>query len=412
MALAAQPAGLYRLIAGGIERLGYQEATLPPARFAWRDRGVYLITGGGGALGQAVAHWVKRNAPGATIIAMGRTRPVDADDTFITADAANRDAVTGMVARIRAEYGALHGVFHCAGLLRDGPLRGKAEADLAAVLAPKLAGARNLDDAIGTEPLDAFVLFSSLSGVFGNPGQADYAMANAALDHFAEARASRVAAGACHGATVSIAWPLWQDGGMRMSAEAVRLMGQTTGLAPLPLAEGLDLLERAMAASFPRVAVAYGEGAKIRARFAMDPPPRPAATPGAQKHRRAEEPPRGGIARLRGGQLKVSAEDLAPNVELTEYGFDSIGFTQFANALNDRFGLEIGPTLFFECQTIDLLAEKLADTHGGMLAGQLGLFTEALAEVPCQTQARPQSPAPQGRRLPKHPLMIPLRSSP
>lgn len=390
--LAEQPAGLYRRAHGRFERLGHEEAALPPGDFPWRNTGVYLVTGGGGALGQAVARWVKEKAPGAIVIRMGRTRPADADETFIAADAANRDEVTGMIAMIRARHGALHGVFHCAGLLRDAPLREKTTEDFAAVLAPKLTAARILDEAIGAEPLDAFVLFSSLSGVFGNPGQADYALANAALDLFAEDRARRVAAGTRHGATISIAWPLWQDGGMRMSPETIRLMGQTTGLAPLPLAHGLDALQRAMAARFPRLAIGFGEGVKIRARFTMDPPPPPAVSPSRRpsaglRNRLAEE-----LLACAAGQLKVSVEDLATNVELTEYGFDSIGFTQFANALNDRFGLEIGPTLFFECQTIDLLAEKLADTHGGMLGERLGLVTEAPASPPA-APVRPPQPA-------------------
>ncbi len=97
----------------------------------------------------------------------------------------------------------------------------------------------NLDQAIGAEPLDLFLLFGSISGALGNPGQADYAAANAFLDAFAAERETRRRAGLCHGRTLSVDWPLWRDGGMRMSPEAERLMTRTTGLTVLESAARL-----------------------------------------------------------------------------------------------------------------------------------------------------------------------------
>src|SRR5690606_28550308 len=119
--------------------------------------------------------------------------------------------------------------------------------DLRAVLAPKGTGAVALDRAIGNAQLDFFVLFSSISGVTGNAGQVDYAAANAFLDGFAEARERRRQRGECHGRTLSIAWPLWRDGGMTLDPEQSKIMTRLTGLAPLPTQLGIELLAAALA---------------------------------------------------------------------------------------------------------------------------------------------------------------------
>ncbi|MCP2937652.1 ketoreductase domain-containing protein, partial [Salmonella enterica subsp. enterica serovar Typhimurium] len=78
-----------------------------------------------------------------------------------------------------------------------------------AVLAPKIAAARLLDEATRDDPLEAFVLFSSLAGAHGNVGQSVYAYANAWLDDYAEMRGQAVAEGRRRGRTLALAWPLW-----------------------------------------------------------------------------------------------------------------------------------------------------------------------------------------------------------
>jgi polyketide synthase PksN len=87
------------------------------------------------------------------------------------------------------------------------------------VLAPKVAGLINLDNASRDMALDFFILFSSTSAVFGNPGQADYSAANAFMDVYARYRNSLRSSRQRTGITLSINWPLWKDGGMHVDAE-------------------------------------------------------------------------------------------------------------------------------------------------------------------------------------------------
>lgn len=382
---AAAPAGArLRAEDGALWQESFTPVAVAPHPAPWRDGKVYLITGGLGGLGRLLAIAIRASTPTATIVLAGRSPLTDESRAWLNsqgaeiehevADLADASAVTALVAGIRRRHGRLDGVIHAAGVMKDALLARKTPEQLAAVLAPKVAGALNLDRAIGTEPLDFFVLFSSLSGVFGNPGQVDYAAANGFLDGFAAAREVRRRAGLAEGRTVSIAWPLWADGGMTIDAASQALMTRTTGLVPLETTDGLAALAAALGADTPRLLVAAGDPEKVRRRIMGEPvvtPVQPApvamALPGLNEQVLAA------LMAAAARQIKVTLEDLAADVELTEYGFDSIGFTQFANALNEQFELELTPTVFFEYPTLAGLAEHLTAAHGATLAAHLGV---------------------------------------
>jgi amino acid adenylation domain-containing protein len=391
-----------------------------PAR-PWREDGVYLVTGGAGGIGRLLARDILDHAPGATVVLAGRSPLAGERATWLTglqgegrrieyrqADMADGSAVQALVQGIRGEHGRLDGVFHCAGLIDDQPLARKDAATLTCVLAPKVAGVCHLDRALADGPLDFLVLFSSLSGVFGNPGQADYAAANAFLDRYAEDREARRARGLCQGRTLAVAWPLWREGGMALSAEAVRLMRQTTGLDELATDAGLDALAHALAGDACGALVMAGDAARLRRRVAeLNRPPAavaPAAPAAASAAGSLRGPVLAALTDCVCALLKVERDDLDAEVELTEYGFDSIGFTQFANAINERFGLEITPTLFFEHPTLASLTDCLAGAHGNEMAAALGIAEQpappvveaapvaAWGDVPAEAPAAPPPP--------------------
>ncbi len=121
-------------------------------------------------------------------------------------DATDADAVRDRAVRLSAE-GPVHGVLHCAGVLRDAYVLRKETADAADVIAAKLTAAVALDEATADWPLDCFVVYSSVSGALGSPGQADYAFANAAADALVALRARRVRAGLRRGGPCRSAGP-------------------------------------------------------------------------------------------------------------------------------------------------------------------------------------------------------------
>ena len=155
-------------------------------------------------------------------------------------------------------------MIHCAGVLRDGLLINKTDEALHAVLAPKVDGAVCLDEATRGEPLDFFVLCSSLAAVSGSAGQTDYALANAFLDHFAAWRQALTAAGRRNGVTRAINWPLWQDGGMRLADQATERLAETIGLRALRSDEGIRALEACLRAEWPSVQVLCGDVGRIQ----------------------------------------------------------------------------------------------------------------------------------------------------
>jgi len=186
-------------------------------------------------------------------------------------DVTRAEGVQQLVREITATFGPVSGVIHSAGVIRDEFLLKKAATDFDAVLAPEIAGAINLDLATREHRLDFFAPCSSVAGALGNPGQGDYATGNAFLDAFAEQRQQFVRAGERSGQSVSINWPLWRDGGMRLDAANEKLLEQRTGLTPLETSDGLRALTVALASGATQVMVLAGDVKRLRRVFAAEP---------------------------------------------------------------------------------------------------------------------------------------------
>lgn len=227
-------------------------SALPP-------RGTYVITGGLGGLGLAVAERLaERGAANLILIArqplppraewaalvtsgrrdcaaQARVRKVLALEArgaaveVIAVDVASARELGRALRRVTQKHGRITGVFHAAGVLDDGLLETKSRASMDAVLLPKIAGTRALDAALRASPPDFLVLFSSISAFAGLPGQIDYAAANAFLDCYAQSRKGD----RCK--VVSIGWSQWGEVGM-----AAALNSSSQGLDALPdeLGEG------------------------------------------------------------------------------------------------------------------------------------------------------------------------------
>ena len=184
---------------------------------------------------------------------------------FKQVDVSDREQVKALMEGIREECGGLHGIVHSAGVLRDGFIVKKSEEELEQVLAPKVAGLVNLDEASRGQELECFVLFSSTSGALGNVGQADYAAANAFMDAYAEYRNGLVRAGERHGRTLSVNWPLWAHGGMQVDAAKLKMLQQELGMSAMSSESGIRALYRAWASGQSQVLVVEGDAPRLRA---------------------------------------------------------------------------------------------------------------------------------------------------
>ncbi|MGB8842741.1 MAG: SDR family oxidoreductase, partial [Aliidongia sp.] len=217
--------------------------------------GTVLITGGTGTLVALVArHLVERQGvkhllltsrqgPGAAGADELRCdlEAAGATVTIATCDTADHDALKILLDGIPASH-PLTAVLHAAGVLDDGVLDALTPERLDRVFAPKLDAAWHLHELTRDRDLAAFVLFSSISGVLGSPGQANYAAANSFLDALAQHRRAQGLAAS------SLAWGYWAEAsGMTAqlsAADTMRMRRQ--GILPLASAQGLALLDAAL----------------------------------------------------------------------------------------------------------------------------------------------------------------------
>jgi acyl transferase domain-containing protein len=227
-----------------VQELAAVETADAAGKSPWREGGVYLLTGGLGGIGLIVADHLATTAK-AKLVLVGRRglparslwdewvrlRPGDrttglvqrirelerrgAEVQIAAADVTDREAMAAVVRSARAKFGALHGIVHAAGVLDDGLIQTRTAERSARLLAPKLGGARVLDEVTADHAPELFVVFGSISGLTGIPGQCDYAAANAGLDAFAQWRSS-----ARPGRSLAIDWGMWQDVGMLAAAAA------------------------------------------------------------------------------------------------------------------------------------------------------------------------------------------------
>jgi polyketide synthase PksN len=374
-------------------------ATWPPA--ALRHQGVYLITGGMGALGQLFArHLCARYQ--ATVFLTGRSAPgagqarmleelnaLGGEARYIACDVADRDDVRRALDELRAAGHRLHGVIHSAGVIEDAFILRKHPDAFARVIAPKTLGTRNLDLETRDEPLDFFAMFSSVTGVLGNVGQCDYAYGNACEDHFAHRRSALVEAGLRRGKTLSINWPYWKDGGMRLTDKEEENLRRAFGIIPLQTADGLAAFEYGLHQPQPQLVLMQGDRARIHEVLGVT---QPAAAEPAKGAAPAGEPTAADLharvarhlAETFAAQLKIPA-DFQADRPLREYGFDSVVTLELVSRLEKTYG-NLPKTLFFEHQTLGEVATFLVESHA-----------DACRELAGSTPAKPVASSPAGR---------------
>ncbi|MFF5781753.1 SDR family NAD(P)-dependent oxidoreductase [Streptomyces virginiae] len=405
---------------------------LPGTRPFVRQDGVYLVSGGAGGIGLALARHLT-DRPGTRVVLCGRTAWDDLAEAtrsavsgsdrlrYARADVTDPEAAAALVAEVVRTEGALHGVFHAAGVVRDGYLVRKDPRDVADVLAPKILGARALDEATAALPLDAFVLFSSVAAVTGNLGQSDYAFANGFLDGFATRRAGQVARGERHGRTLSVQWPLWDVPGMSIPEPVLEVVAQHTGMAPLPAAVGLAALERLLAADGPEVvSLFHGDAATWRAHLAalhLERPaaagqvtaaapaaPAPSDTPvlasadpaAADDGRRAELADR--VSRTVADTIGRPAGSIGGHTSLESMGLDSVMIRTLASRLSAEVA-PVGPEMLFGLRDLDELVDHLVAARPVPVAEPA---TPAVPPAPAATAATVFAPV-----APADPAVVP-----
>lgn len=355
---------------------------LPSGNFRARPDGTYLVTGGLGALGLRIAGWlVERGVRHLELL--GRRVPSPAAEaelkrwraqgvvvTVRAVDVADRAA---LAAALQSSTPALRGVFHAAGVAGYEPLATLTDDAWRTVLRPKVDGARWLDELTRAQPLDAFVLFSSIASVWGSKGQAHYAAANGWLDALAARRRAQGRA------ALSVSWGPWAGGGMA-TPEATALL-EASGVRALHPAAALAALESALAGDRAHVTVATVDWPRFRQVYelrgarsllaalappeAASSPAAPAATLVATALRALPAADR--LPRLRAHVQQVLAQILKlPSGELpdarqgfADLGVDSLMALDLKNRLTRELGVTLSATIAFDYPDAERLARHV-----------------------------------------------------
>ncbi|AZQ70192.1 SDR family NAD(P)-dependent oxidoreductase [Streptomyces luteoverticillatus] len=387
------------------------EADTPAAVRTWNPTGTVLITGGTGGLGGLLArhlvaeHGMKHlllasrrgpETPGAAELA-DELAALGAEVTVVACDTSDRSEVKGLLAGIPSAR-PLTAVIHTAGVLDDGVITSLTPNRLATVLRPKADAAWHLHELTKDLGLDAFIVYSSISGVMGSAGQANYAAGNVFLDALA-----------CHRRLLglpaqSLAWGAWAQGsgmtGALSQADMQRIAA--SGVPPLTVAQGLALFDAAVGLDEPYV-VPIGPASGARRAQGEVPPllrglvkggRRVAAAAGdsaataaglARQLReiREEERVRFAVELVRAEAARVlghaSPEAIGAKKGFQDLGFDSLTAVELRNRLTASTGLRLPATLTFDHPTPVSLAEHLVS----QLVGEDGPDTSStlLAEL-------------------------------
>jgi acyl transferase domain-containing protein/acyl carrier protein len=357
------------------------------AEKAFETSGTHLITGGLGGLGPPLAAWLREHGAERVVLMARTAKPgvtLPAGVEVMLGDVASAADVKRVV---DACGPGLRGVFHLAGTVQDGALLGLKRDGLDRVFAAKVAGARNLEAALGDRALDAFVLFGSSAGLLGNPGQAAHAAANSYLGVLAAARRQRGLAGLC------IDWGAWGEAGT-MTRSSIGEQLVAAGAALMAPEHAFAALGRAIVADRPRYLVAAITWSRFLAGFGEAIPPFFAAVAPAKQKAGPRAitggDPRASVAALRGFVATAASAVLGaapnetpdPDIPLNESGLDSLMALELRKSLGSGLDLRLPATLLFNFPTVNALTEHLA--------GLIGL-SEASEPVP--DTARPPVPA-------------------
>lgn len=347
----------------------------------------YLITGGLGALGLRVAKWLV-NQGARHLILLGRSgAPREVKDkiaqletagakvSVLQGDVTKEEEMVEVFNAIAQTAPPLRGIIHAAGQVGYHPLTVMETTTLTSILQPKVIGAWLLHHLSREIPLDFFVMFSSIAGIWGSKGQGHYAAANHFLDALASYR---------HGLklpALSISWGPWAEGGMANEESQQWLTRMGIGLLPPDAA--LTALGSAMAGKVPQITVAdvdwqvfkglyevKGERPLLSA-IAASPPEATVSeisNPSAILEELEQALPsdrtevltaylQREIAKI----LGLEAEELPEMTKgFFEMGMDSLMAVELRSRLEKSFNASLPATLAFEASTIEDLAVYLS----------------------------------------------------
>ena len=384
-----------------------------PQPIAIGPDGSYLITGGLGGFGLAMADHLARK--GARHLALvGRSSPSPAARAAVDslrqrgvevmicqADIADREQAERIIAEVQRAMGPLRGVMHAAMVLDDSSMEFLTEEKMWTAMAPKIMGAWNLHTLTVDAPLDFFVLCSSVSSIIGNPGQANYAAGCAFLDMLAHYRRER----GLPALAVNLGM-LGEVGTLAASSETTERL-QRFGLKALRLSETLDSLDELLANDAVQVVIAdvdwkvYGRVSHLRiparvADLVGDTGAKEGAAPAGARVRDILEADATTLPSLLEAYIRdhlaramgASPARIDIQQSLLSLGLDSLMAVEMRNRITEDLGVNVPLEKFMHGASINTVASYISER---LLEGGRGARTGS-ADIPTLPEAGSDSP--------------------
>lgn len=352
---------------------------------AQEEPSAWIVTGAGGKLGMVVSRLLLER--GNRVILLGRSELDDAKRKvlqdypaagwqYLQCDLTNAQKVNAVVAKAVGSIGGTWGIVHCAGTIEDGAFLKKEWNAFERVVRTKVESLLLLCDSLREQRVRRIVLFSSLTSLLGNAGQADYGFANGFLDGFAKIASEMFPS---QPIVSSMNWPYWEEGGMKISAEKLPAYIDNFFTQPLPTTIGRELLGRMLESDSIQAGVFFSnvQAEQVQAKLALKYLPDRAElavspiavqTPSATINDVHPEEKKREIQRylffFLGSKLKLNLTENDLDLQFSELGVDSIAQMDFINKLEREKRFESIPqTLLVENTTVASLTEFFYEKH-------------------------------------------------
>jgi NADPH:quinone reductase-like Zn-dependent oxidoreductase/acyl carrier protein len=365
--------------------------------FSVDPEATYLVTGGFGGFGKVLARWLAdRGARHLVLTGRQGSAAAGAQDFIadlnesgvavaaVAADVGTEEGIGAIFCAVEASGRPLKGVFHLAMVIDDAPLASLTPERFRSVLAPKAYGAWLLHEQSKSSPLDAFVMFSSASSIFGNPGQGNYAAANAFLDALAHHRR------ALGLPALAVNWGVLGGEGYVARNEKVAEFLSRQGTEALAPSEVTALLETFLDSAATQMMALRVDWSKWRQSFRglLENPLvervfaaglESEETPGKTSDWRSrieaaaaqdrEAVVVQALQEIIGSVLRVNPESLRPDQPLTDLGLDSLMGVEIENLIDSSIGVTLPPASLLRARTIGQIAALLNEHLGGAKSG-------------------------------------------
>jgi NAD(P)-dependent dehydrogenase (short-subunit alcohol dehydrogenase family)/acyl carrier protein len=365
---------------------------LPGPGFEVKPDGCYLITGAFGGYGKVLARWliecgarhlVLTSRSGASSSEASKfvedLQKRGVEVRVVCADVGAPDDVRRLFAEIKSGAQPLRGLFHLAMVIDDAPLAALTPERMRTVLGPKADGAWLLHQATLEMKLDCFVMFSSVSSIFGNPAQGNYSAANAFLDSLAHHRQARGLP------ALSVNWGVLGGEGFVARNERVADFLARQGTIAISPGEATALLESFLRAGSAQAISIRVDWRKWRQFFrgmqenpflerifaALENEESVGATNNWRGRIDAASPAEKqavicqAVREAVGSVLRVKADSLRDDQPLTDLGLDSLMGVEIETSLEAAVGVALPPTSLMRARTIGQIASLIAGHLGG-----------------------------------------------